>query len=342
MNVAWYCLILICLFAYVVLDGYDLGAGTISLFQRDRRTRHEIVEKVGAVWDGNETWLVLLGVSLWAGFPLAFGVILPDLYLPLIVALFGLILRGFSVEMISQRGHDAPPVWYWLFGAGSLVSGFCQGFALGSLTSPVGYEGALYQGTSFGAFTWYSVLMGFTVTLGYVAMGFAYLKFHGVGHQTAVIRGGAITGVLAVCGGIAALASVGATAAGINLGSAARVSAFVIALVFAAFGVVLSMVTLFSRRHTFAARAYPYAGLVIATAGVLLAFVISHAPLIVPPSLTIDSAQSPNSTYLFLFIGIGFNIPLLAYYNWLAHRTLLRTDAVGVPIPDSVEEASHV
>jgi len=102
MSDAWFVLILVCLLLYVVLDGYDLGIGIASLFERDGHYRHEMLELVAQAWDGNETWLVLLGVGLWAGFPLAFGTILPHAYLPLIVMLFAIIVRGVSVEMASQ------------------------------------------------------------------------------------------------------------------------------------------------------------------------------------------------------------------------------------------------
>jgi hypothetical protein len=73
MATAWFVLIVLCLLMYVVLDGYDLGIGVATLFERDRRRRYEMLELVAPAWDGNETWLVLLIVSLWAGFPLAFG-----------------------------------------------------------------------------------------------------------------------------------------------------------------------------------------------------------------------------------------------------------------------------
>ena len=78
---AWFVLILLSLLMYVVLDGYDLGIGIATLFERDRHHRRAMLELVAQAWDGNETWLVLAAVSLWAGFPLAFGTILPHAYL---------------------------------------------------------------------------------------------------------------------------------------------------------------------------------------------------------------------------------------------------------------------
>src|SRR5260370_32598289 len=109
MAFVWFVLILLCVLMYVVLDGYDLGIGIATLFERDARRQREMLELVAVAWDGNETWLVLAGVALWAGFPLAFGTILPHAFLPLIVMLFAPIGRGASAEVDSQR----PPAPGW-------------------------------------------------------------------------------------------------------------------------------------------------------------------------------------------------------------------------------------
>src|SRR6202012_5413505 len=95
--------IVFALLAYVVLDGYDLGIGVLTLFQPSAARRRQMLEVVGNVWDGNESWLVLLPVALWAGFPEAFATALPGLYIPLLVTIFALIFRGFSIEMALHR-----------------------------------------------------------------------------------------------------------------------------------------------------------------------------------------------------------------------------------------------
>ncbi len=149
MSDAWFVLILVCLLLYVVLDGYDLGIGIASLFERDGHYRHEMLELVAQAWDGNETWLVLLGVGLWAGFPLAFGTILPHAYLPLIVMLFAIIVRGVSVEMASQAAPA--PAWERAFGIASLVAALAQGVVLGTLTASLTVVNGAFSGSAFGA-----------------------------------------------------------------------------------------------------------------------------------------------------------------------------------------------
>ncbi|WP_220085600.1 ABC transporter permease subunit, partial [Burkholderia multivorans] len=99
---------------------------------RDRRRRREGVEVVAQTWDINESWLILLGVSLWAGFPAVYGAALPHLYIPLIVMLFCLIVRGFSTELISHR-HDTAEAWVRAFAVASLGAAIAQGVALAGL-----------------------------------------------------------------------------------------------------------------------------------------------------------------------------------------------------------------
>src|SRR5882757_5260638 len=99
----WMVVLLLALLVYVIMDGYDLGIGTLTLFERDGRTRRRMLEVVGNVWDGNESWLILLAIGLWGGFPDAYATALPGLYLPLCLMLFALIFRGFAIEMTLQR-----------------------------------------------------------------------------------------------------------------------------------------------------------------------------------------------------------------------------------------------
>src|SRR5271169_3867884 len=106
--------IVFALLTYVVLDGYDLGIGVLTLFQPDAARRRQMLEVVGNVWDANEIWLVLLAMGLWACFPDAYATALPGLYIPLLVMLFALIFRGVSVEMTLHRAVS-DRIWTRLF-----------------------------------------------------------------------------------------------------------------------------------------------------------------------------------------------------------------------------------
>jgi cytochrome d ubiquinol oxidase subunit II len=316
MPTAWFLLILFCLLMYVVLDGYDLGIGVATLIERDGQRRHEMLELVAQAWDANESWLVLAAVALWAGFPLAFGAALPHAYLALIVMLFALIVRGISVEMASQ----APPAprWERAFGVASLVASLAQGVVLASLTVNVTVVNGAYSGSPFGSIGWFSVLVAATVTCGYLALGYAYTKWKTTGGLRAYAgRRGTVTAGLASVLTAACLVAVHATDAPLNLHGPARAIAFAGLLLFAATGVVISLVSL---RPTVTYDSMPVVGLATATIALVTAVAVARYPVLIPPALTLDEAVSPPNTMVFLAVGIGLNVPLLLFYNWFAHR----------------------
>jgi cytochrome d ubiquinol oxidase subunit II len=317
MSLVWSALILLCLLMYVSLDGYDLGIGVATLLERDRRRRHAMLEQVAQAWDGNETWLVLLAVSLWAGFPLAFGTILPHAYLPLIVVLFSLIVRGVSVELASQ----APPAAGWVraFGVASLTAALAQGLVAGTLTAKLTVMDGAFSGSPFGAIGWFSVLTAVTVSCAYLALGYGYLKWKATGELRATAgRRGAVSTALASVLAVACLVAVNGTAAPLNLHSAGRAAGFGGLLLVAAVGVVMALATL---RPGSRSDALPMAGLVTATVALVLAVVVARYPVLAPPGLTVADTVAPNATMVFLAVGIGLNVPLILFYNWFSHHT---------------------
>ncbi len=320
MTTVWFLVVLLCLAMYIVFDGYDFGIGIATLFERNSGRRRHMIELVATGWDGNETWLILLALSLWAGFPLAFGVILPHLYLPLIVALFALIVRGASIELISQN-QNPPRILNWAFGIASLVGAFAQGFALGQLTSTAHVVDGVYTGTDAG-FPWYSILLGAAVTLGYTALGFAYLKHKSDGalRDTAARRGG-IVAILTAALVAVSLIAISGTAAPLNLSTPGRSVAFWALIAFAVAGAAVAAVNFWRRARAHPlADVLPFAGLVVTTVATLLAFTVSHYPVLVPPSVTLAAAAAPYNTEVFILVGIGLNIPLVIFYHWFAHR----------------------
>ncbi len=322
MEYVWYGVVIASILAYVLLDGYDLGIGIISLFEKNKATRFEQLDEVANVWDGNETWLVMAGVSIWAGFPLAFGVLLPHLYIPLILMLFGLVFRGFSIEMISQRDGHVGERWYWFFGGGSLVVAFMQGCALGSLSVPAEHNGLDYVSAGvFSAFSWYSLLLGVGVVVLYVTFGYAYLHMHGVGNHEVVATRGAIGVVAAGILAIVAIALVGLTPAGIDFSSPMRQWSFAGAMIFAVAGLGLALFSFLSRSTDNEVSGWPLAGMAIAGVAVFAAFLATHAPGLAA-GLTVSEAASPETAFDFLLVGIGLNVPLIFFYTWYAQRVL--------------------
>lgn len=315
MAYAWFVVILLCLTMYVLLDGYDLGIGSFLLLERDPRRRREMVEIVATAWDGNETWVILLAVAIWGGLPEVYGVLLPALFMPLIVMLFSLVLRGVSIEMISAA-EGVPRVWGLAFGAGSLTASFAQGVAIGGLLSGVTIRGGQFAGGAFDFFTPFSVLTGLATVLLYGVAGAAFLQLKTDGRLRAhaAATGRVLLGLLAVLALLCAV-SLDATATPVHLHSAARVTLFTILVAIAAGGFVLAWLG-FARKPD----RRSLTGVVVAEIAGLLALVTLVAPTLVPPGLTIQAAKSPGLTFLLLLIGVGLNVPLLLFYSWYAHH----------------------
>src|SRR5260370_27576486 len=121
---------------YVLLDGFDLGVGALLLLQAVEKLRERMVDSITPTWDGNETWLIMAGVGLLAGFPIAYGILLPAFYIPLIVMLLGLGLRGVSFEFRYQVDRRRR-IWDLAFGAGSIIAALIQGFIVGGLVQGI-------------------------------------------------------------------------------------------------------------------------------------------------------------------------------------------------------------
>src|ERR1700745_1805554 len=157
---------------YVVLDGFDLGTGVLSLFVRERERRGIMMASLSSVWDANETWLVVLGGALFGAFPIVYGIVLNALYLPVIVMIFALIFRGVAFEF---REHSRQRLWDFAFGMGSLIAALCQGFVLGGLIAGPTVRDGRFAGGPFDWFSPFSVLVALGVVFGYVLLGATYL-----------------------------------------------------------------------------------------------------------------------------------------------------------------------
>lgn len=174
LTVVWAFIIAFAVAAYVVMDGFDLGIGMLFPFFRVGRERDQAMNAIAPVWDGNETWLVLGGGGLMAAFPLAYAIILPALYAPLIAMLLGLIFRGVAFEF---RWRDPGHRRWWDAGfcLGSAVATFAQGVTLGALLQGISVEGRSYAGGWWEWLSPFSILTGLSLMVGYVLLGSTWL-----------------------------------------------------------------------------------------------------------------------------------------------------------------------
>lgn len=171
----WGVLIATAVFLYVLLDGFDLGCGILFPFAPSDKCRNKIMNSIAPFWDGNETWLVLGGGGLFAAFPVAYAILMPALYLPVILMLLGLIFRGVAFEFRFKTEGKDRKLWDVSFHVGSLLAAFMQGAILGNFVQGVEVTG---RGFSGGPLDWangFAMLTGVALIFGYALIGATWL-----------------------------------------------------------------------------------------------------------------------------------------------------------------------
>ena len=171
----WYGLITTAMFLYVILDGFDLGVGILFPFAPSDKCRDRMMNSIAPFWDGNETWLVLGGGGLFAAFPLAYSIIMPALYIPVILMLLGLIFRGVAFEFRFKAEGRSKKIWDYAFHFGSLLAAFVQGMILGGFVQGIQVEGRAFAGNSLDWLSAFSVMTGLALVCGYVLLGSTWL-----------------------------------------------------------------------------------------------------------------------------------------------------------------------
>ena len=184
----WAVIIIFGVMMYVIMDGFDLGIGILFPLFPVGGERDRAMNSIAPVWDGNETWLVLGGGGLMAAFPLAYAIVLPALYAPLIAMLLGLVFRGVAFEF---RWRDPGHRRWWDagFSAGSLVATLAQGVTLGALIQGIAVEGRTYGGGWWDWLTPFSLLTGMSLVVGYALLGSGWLIWKTSGGLQAQARG---------------------------------------------------------------------------------------------------------------------------------------------------------
>ena len=170
----WYALITTAIFLYVILDGFDLGVGILFPFAPSDKCRDRMMNSIAPFWDGNETWLVLGGGGLFAAFPLAYAVLMPALYIPIILMLLGLVFRGVAFEF-RFKANSSKKLWDQAFHFGSLLATFSQGVVLGGFVQGVVVDGRSFDGGALDWLTAFSVMTGLALVCGYALLGSTWL-----------------------------------------------------------------------------------------------------------------------------------------------------------------------
>src|SRR5882724_1876031 len=169
------CFLGFALVLYMILDGFDLGVGILLLFQPAMASRDHMIDSITPTWDGNETWIIMAGVTLLAAFPIAYSILLPAFYLPVILMLLALGFRGVTFEFrVQSKLHRRG--WGVAFAVGSLVAAFMQGLVLGGLIQGVKVENQHFAGSVLDVVHPLPIISGLALPFGYAVLGGGWLK----------------------------------------------------------------------------------------------------------------------------------------------------------------------
>ena len=318
LPVVWFFVIGFAVLMYVLLDGFVLGLGILTLFADDEAQRDLMMNTAAPIWDGNETWLVMGGAGLMAAFPKAYAVVLSSLYLPVLFMLIALIFRGVAFEFRFKASRSRW-VWGFAFAFGSIVCAFMQGLILGALVEGMPLTGGKYvQSTAFAWFSPFSMLTGVAVVFGYALLGASWLIMKTDGRVQEIAAHLARLLMVAV---IAFMGLVSAWLPFLDSGVMARWFSWPQLL-------YLSPIPILTALNAAAlwwavASGREVAPFVLSLCFFLLGFiglVVGMWPHIVPPSMTLWDAASPVQSQGFVLVGALIMLPaVLAYTAWSYH-----------------------
>jgi cytochrome bd ubiquinol oxidase subunit II len=312
----WAIIISFVIIMYVLLDGFDLGIGILFPFIKNAEQRDVAFSTITPVWDGNETWLVMGGASLYAAFPVAYSTLLPTLYMPLMIMLAALIFRGIAFEFRfkAQRNRF---MWDISFAAGSMVAAFTQGLILGTFVK--GYGNSLpITVSSFEWFTPFSVMTGIAVVFGYALLGSNWLIAKTVGElQEKMYHAAKILLMLVVI--FLLIVSVWTPLADPRI----MTRWFTVPNIYylAPLPILTGVATLYNfytlhKRYEF----LPFCLSIVLFIFAYVGFCISDWPYIIPHAVTIWQAASAPSALKFTLVGVAILLPILLIYTAYSYR----------------------
>jgi cytochrome bd ubiquinol oxidase subunit II len=308
----WTAILALGVFFYVALDGFDLGVGMLYNFASDRDARNLIMNSIAPIWDGNETWLVLGSMGLLAAFPVAFAIIFPAVYFPILLMLLALIFRGLSFEF-RYRDAEHRTFWDHGFAAGSALAAFAQGVVLGAFIQGFNVQGREFVGSSFDFLTPFSIFCGIALMFGYALLGAGWLVIKTEGTLQDWARA---LGRRCLIGAVVGIGIVSLWTPYVDPQIAARWFSWPNIVFLAPVPLITGALILYAWHSLNTQSDY---GPFFAALGLFvmsyLGIAISLWPMIVPGHFTLREAAASPSTQAFLLIGTLFLLPVILVYT---------------------------
>src|SRR5271165_1032190 len=312
LGVFWAGVIAFSILMYVILDGFDLGVGILFGTTPAEEHRQSMLNTIAPFWDGNETWLVVIGASLFAAFPVVYVVFLGAFYVPVLLLLVGLIFRGIAFEF-RGRAKQMLWVWDWGFFLGSIVVAFVQGAAVGAMLRGIPAVDGQFAGHAFDWVRPFPILTGIGMVFGYALLGACWLVFKSEGaiRDWAFARITWLAVAVLLILGLAFTASVTVDAGAI---AQSNLQARSWGLVFPILGFIALLGTIIAARRQRRDRV-PFALAMVFFAASYLTLGVMLWPYMIPYSLTVADAAAPDVSLGFLFYGGVIVLPLIAAYT---------------------------
>jgi cytochrome bd ubiquinol oxidase subunit II len=308
----WFVILALFLFLYVMLDGFDLGVGILSITAKDEERRGILMTSLSNIWDANETWLVLMGGGLFGAFPLAYGSILNALYIPIFVMVFGFIFRAVAFEFRELANRKV--FWNYAFGFGSFVAALGQGLALGGVLAGIKVdETGHFIGSTLDFFSWQDVVVALTLIQGYVLIGSTYLIWKTTGElQETHYKTATIAALTTLAGAIIITISTPIIYENARMRLFQEPLVYIFATI-PVLGVYLIWQLLQSLKKK--EERMPFAWTILLFVITFLGLGLIIFPYIIPSQITIYQAAADPSSLVIMIIFIGFLIPVMLFYN---------------------------
>ncbi len=305
----WAGVIALSILVYVILDGFDLGVGVLFGTTRHEDKRMQMINTIAPFWDGNETWLVVIGASLFAAFPGVYAVFLGAFYIPVLLLLFGLIFRGIAFEF-RDRTKRMRWLWDWGFFVGSIVVAFVQGAAVGAMMRGIPVANGQYAGSALDWLHPFPMLTGVGLVLGYALLGAGWLVFKSEG----ALRDWAYARIPWLAAGVIAVLGLAfALAFDFSVLARGHLEDRPWGLVFPAIGVLALVGILIGARRTH--DGLPFALTVLFFLAAYLTLGVMLWPFMVPYALTVANSAAPDASLQFLFYGGVVVLPVITAYT---------------------------
>lgn len=328
----WAGLIAFAILVYIILDGYDLGAAMLFAMARNDDERHAVIGAIAPFWDGNETWLVIVGACLFGAFPVIYAIFLSAFYLPVVLLLIGLIFRGVAFEY-REQALKMRGVWEWGFVIGSAVATIVQGAAIGTMIIGLPIQGTTYVGDGWDWLAPFPLLCGVGLVLGYSMLGAGWLilKTDDAVAKRARAQLRALSIAFALFILVAFLITQGIDLSVRHVWEQAPLWYVIVPLM----GFVGLLGAFRTSRHDALHELAPFVYCVLMMASAFGSLALSFWPYMMPYSLTIEQAAAPAASLQFMFWGAIVMFPLVIFYFVRVYNMFSgKTDPVGYGLTD--------